>query len=166
MATYLLQIAYTPEAWAAMAKNPQDRIAAVRPSIEKMGGKITSGYLCFGDYDLVAIMEMPGNVDAAAFAISVAAGGACSKVHTTPLSQHEGWRRRDEEGRRLDLQAGDRASLVPPEITGLESFSRSHCEIRRRENTPTSEQSASLNCPICANGGAVASAPVEAEEAN
>ncbi len=85
MATYLLQIAYTPEAWAAMAKNPQDRIAAVRPSIEKMGGKITSGYLCFGDYDLVAIMEMPTNVDAAAFAISVAAGGACSKVHTTPL---------------------------------------------------------------------------------
>ena len=85
MALYLLQVAYTPEAWAAMAKKPQDRIEAVRPPIERLGGKVVSGYLAFGKYDLVAIMEMPNNISAAAFAIAVSAGGAVSKLVTTPL---------------------------------------------------------------------------------
>lgn len=85
MAFYLLQVAYTPEAWASMVKKPQDRIEAVRPAVEKLGGKIVSGYLAFGKYDIVAILTMPNNVSAAAFAIAAAAGGACSAVRTTPL---------------------------------------------------------------------------------
>jgi len=85
MPYYLLQVAYTPEAWAAMAKKPQDRIEAVRPAVEKLGGKVVAGYLAFGEYDIVAILDMRGNVDAAAFAIAVAAGGACRSVKTTPL---------------------------------------------------------------------------------
>ncbi len=40
MPQYLLQAAYTPEAWAAMVKSPQNRLEAVRPVIEKLGGKI------------------------------------------------------------------------------------------------------------------------------
>jgi uncharacterized protein with GYD domain len=85
MAFYLLQVGYTPEAWAAMVKKPQDRIEAVRPAVEKFGGKVVSGYLAFGKYDLIAILDMPNNVSAAAFAMAVGAGGACSKVKTTPL---------------------------------------------------------------------------------
>lgn len=85
MAVYMLQIAYTPEAWAAMVKKPQDRIEAVRPAVEKFGGKIVCGYLAFGEYDVVAIFEMPNNVSAAAFAMAIGAGGACNKVKTTPL---------------------------------------------------------------------------------
>ena len=50
MAFYLYQVGYTPEAWATMAKKPQDRIEAVRPAIEKLGGKVVSGYLAFGEY--------------------------------------------------------------------------------------------------------------------
>jgi uncharacterized protein with GYD domain len=87
----LLQVGYTPEAWAAMVKKPQDRIEAVRPAVEKMGGKVVCGYLAFGEYDIVAILDMPNNVSAAAFAMAVAAGGACNKVKTTPLmSTREG----------------------------------------------------------------------------
>lgn len=85
MAFYLLQVGYTPEAWASMVKSPQDRIEAVRPAVEKLGGKVVCGYLSFGKYDIVAILDMPNNVGAAAFAIAAAAGGACSKVKTTPL---------------------------------------------------------------------------------
>ena len=85
MAFYLLQVGYTPEAWAAMVKKPQDRIEAVRPAVEKFGGKVVSGYLAFGKYDVIAILDMPNNVSAAAFAMAVGAGGACSKVKTTPL---------------------------------------------------------------------------------
>jgi uncharacterized protein with GYD domain len=91
MAFYLLQVGYTPEAWAAMVKKPQDRIEAVRPAVQKLGGKVVSGYLAFGEYDIVAILDMPNNASAAAFAMAVAAGGACSKVKTTPLmSTQEG----------------------------------------------------------------------------
>ena len=39
MAYYLLQLAYTPEGWAAQLQNPQDRVEAVRPVIEGLGGE-------------------------------------------------------------------------------------------------------------------------------
>lgn len=42
-------------------------------------------WLSFGEYDIVGIVEMPNNVSAAAFAIAVAAGGACRTCKTTPL---------------------------------------------------------------------------------
>ena len=85
MPHYLLQVAYTPEAWAMMSKNPQNRLEAVRPAVEDLGGKMEVGYLCFGDYDLVAIAQFPSNTEAAAFAILVSSGGACKSVKTTPL---------------------------------------------------------------------------------
>jgi len=85
MAHYLLQVAYTPQAWAALIKNPQDRIKALKPVLDKMGGKVESSYFAFGDYDLVAILQMPGNADAAAFSIAAAAGGAVKSLKTTPL---------------------------------------------------------------------------------
>ena len=85
MPLFLHQIAYSREGWEALVKNPQDRIEAVRPAIEKLGGKIKEGYFAFGDYDIVVISEMPDNVSAAGIAIAFAAGGACKSVHTTPL---------------------------------------------------------------------------------
>ncbi|HET9321822.1 MAG TPA: GYD domain-containing protein [Bryobacteraceae bacterium] len=85
MANYLLQVAYTPEAWANLIAQPHDRIEAVRPAVEKLGGKITHGWFAFGDYDLIAIVEMPGNVEAAAFSLAAAAGGAVRAIKTTPL---------------------------------------------------------------------------------
>ncbi len=85
MPNYLIQLAYTPEAWAAMIKNPQDRIAAVRPLIEGLGGTIDAGYLSFGEYDLVAIAEFPDNVTAASFSVASTAGGAFKAFKTTPL---------------------------------------------------------------------------------
>ena len=85
MAFYLVQAAYTPEAWATLVKKPQDRVEAIRPAVEKLGGKVVAGYLAFGKYDVIAILDMPNNVSAAAFAIAAAAGGACKAVKTTPL---------------------------------------------------------------------------------
>ncbi len=85
MPHYLFQVAYTPQAWAGMIKNPQDRMEAIKPVIAKMGGTIEAGYLAFGDYDLVVIVQMPGNVDAAAFSLAATAGGALRAVKTTPL---------------------------------------------------------------------------------
>jgi uncharacterized protein with GYD domain len=85
MPHYLVQVAYSREGWEALVKQPQDRIEAVRPSIEHVGGKINSAYFAFGDYDVVLIAELPDNVSAAAIAMAFAGGGACKAVHTTPL---------------------------------------------------------------------------------
>ncbi len=40
MAKFLLLVSYTSEAWASQIKNPSNRIEAVRPAVEKLGGKI------------------------------------------------------------------------------------------------------------------------------
>ncbi len=85
MPYYLVQTAYTPEAWATMIKNPQDRVALVRPAIERVGGTIDAGYLSFGEYDLVAIVEFPDNAAAAAFSVATTSKGALKSFKTTPL---------------------------------------------------------------------------------
>jgi len=90
MPQYLHQVSYTSEAWRVLIAQPQDRLAAVRAPIEKLGGKLIEGWFTFGEHDIVAITEMPDNVSAAAIAIAFAAGGACRSVQTTPLlSQQE-----------------------------------------------------------------------------
>jgi uncharacterized protein with GYD domain len=91
MPSYLIQIAYTPAALAALTKKPQNRAEAVRKAIEKLGGSMGPFYLSFGDYDVLGIVDMPDNVSAAALAVAFAAGGACKNVKTTPLlSMEEG----------------------------------------------------------------------------
>jgi uncharacterized protein with GYD domain len=85
MPQYLLQVAYNSEAWASLLKSPHNRLEAVRPAVEKLGGKIETGWFCFGDYDLVAVLQMPDNVSAAAFSLAASAGGAVKAIKTTPL---------------------------------------------------------------------------------
>jgi len=86
MPLYMYQIAYTPESWAAQLKNPQNRIeVAARPACEAVGGKLVGGWYCFGDYDLVLIVDLPNNESAAAIMMAVAAGGAMKASKTTVL---------------------------------------------------------------------------------
>ena len=85
MPHYLLQVGYTPQAWQGLIRNPQDRAEALKPVFAKMGGSIESAYFSFGEYDCIAIVQMPSNVDAAAFSLAAAAGGAVKALKTTPL---------------------------------------------------------------------------------
>ena len=85
MPYYMLQAAYTSEAWSALIENPQNRLDALRPVVEKLGGKIEGGWLAFGEHDAVVICQMPNNVSAAAFSMAASAGGAVRAVTTTPL---------------------------------------------------------------------------------
>ena len=89
MPHYLQQVAYSQQGWEALVGNPQNRIEAVRPAIEKLGGKIEAAWFSFGDYDIVVIINMPDNVSAAAIAMAFAAGGACRSVQTIPLISPE-----------------------------------------------------------------------------
>ncbi len=89
MPHYLLQGTYSSQAWAKLTKNPEDRTEPVRKVIQGLGGKLVALFLAFGEYDVVALVEMPDNVSAAAFSIAGAAGGAVKNVKTTPLMTTE-----------------------------------------------------------------------------
>ena len=91
MALYMYQAAYTAESVAAQIKEPQDRIEAVKPALEALGGKILVGGYPFGDYDVLAVYEAPGDTAAAAFALAVAAGGAVKSAKTTRLLTGQEW---------------------------------------------------------------------------
>ncbi len=85
MPHYCHQVSYTREAWARLIADPQDRLEIVRGPIEKLGGKLQTAFFAFGEFDVIAITEMPDNMSAAAIAIAFAAGGAVARVQTTPL---------------------------------------------------------------------------------
>jgi uncharacterized protein with GYD domain len=85
MPSYLVQASYTVEALQALMKKPQDRTKVVSMAVEKLGGKLIGLWLSFGDQDIVAIMELPNNISAAAIALAIAAGGALKSTKTTPL---------------------------------------------------------------------------------
>ena len=89
MPRYLISVSYTPEAWAALVKNPQNRRDAVRPIVEALGGKLESFYFAFGAEDVIVVVDLPDNVSAAALSIAVAAGGALRSQATTVLMTPE-----------------------------------------------------------------------------
>jgi uncharacterized protein with GYD domain len=90
MGTYLIQAAYTPEAWATLVDHPQDRSRPVQAMIESVGGKLDAFYFAFGDYDVVSVAELPDDITAAAMAIAVSAGGSVKSIKTTPLLTAQG----------------------------------------------------------------------------
>jgi uncharacterized protein with GYD domain len=53
--------------------------------IERLGGRLESGYLSCGDYDVVVIADMPDPTSAAALSLAASAGGALKAIKTTPL---------------------------------------------------------------------------------
>ena len=89
MAKYLILGSYNSTAWATQVKEPGNRIDAVRPMFERMGGSLESAYFAFGDYDIVGIVDMPNNITAAAMSIAVSAGGALRTFKTVPLIDEE-----------------------------------------------------------------------------
>jgi uncharacterized protein with GYD domain len=89
MPYYMIQLGYTNEAMANLIQTPHNRIEAVRAAFEELGVNIRDSYLAFGEYDVIAIVEAPGNVQAAAIGMAVVAGGGVRRYQTTPLMSWE-----------------------------------------------------------------------------
>jgi uncharacterized protein with GYD domain len=85
MPLYMVQAAYTAEAIAAMAKKPQDRSAPVGEIIQKLDGRMIGFYFCYGDYDVVAIAELPDDTAATAVALASMSPGHLRAYKTTKL---------------------------------------------------------------------------------
>jgi uncharacterized protein with GYD domain len=85
MAVYLTRFSYTPETWARLIQNPEDRRDAARAYIEQVGGALHGFWYGFGKYDGYAIYEAPDNASMAANVLAIAAGGALASLETTVL---------------------------------------------------------------------------------
>ena len=85
MPLYLTRFSYTPETWARMIDNPEDRRVAAQAYIESVGGKLHGFWYAFGEHDGYNLWEAPDNVSMAAVVLAIGGGGALSSVETTVL---------------------------------------------------------------------------------
>ena len=85
MPLYMTQFAYTSQAWAALAKKPEDRSVAVGKLIEHFGGRLLNVYFTFGDYDGILIAEAPDEVSLTSALIAAIAPGHVKATKTTVL---------------------------------------------------------------------------------
>ena len=85
MALYLSKFSYTPETWARLIANPEDRRKAAQSYIESVGGKLHGFWYGFGTHDGYNLWEAPDNVSMAAVALAISSGGALSSFETTVL---------------------------------------------------------------------------------
>jgi uncharacterized protein with GYD domain len=82
---YLTRFSYTPETWAMLIAQPEDRRRAAQAYIESVGGKLYGFWYAFGSHDGVNLWEAPDNVSMAAVALAISGGGALSSYETTVL---------------------------------------------------------------------------------
>lgn len=85
MPLYMIQFAYTSEAWAALAKSPENRAEAISALAQKMGGRLVDLYYCFGEYDGVLLTELPNDTAATATVIAAVSPGHVKATRTTRL---------------------------------------------------------------------------------
>src|SRR3990170_6716553 len=89
MPIYMIQASYTSGAWGRLVQRPENRMEALKPVIEQLGGQLLDWYYSFGEYDVMLLIDVPDNVKAAAASMAVAAGGAVKAIITTPLMSPE-----------------------------------------------------------------------------
>jgi len=85
MPFYLMRFSYTPEAWARLIKQPEDRRTVARSVVETLGGKLHGFWYSFGEHDGYVLIEAPDNVSAAAFTVGISAGGSLRGAETAVL---------------------------------------------------------------------------------
>jgi|TARA_B100000809_G_scaffold159942_1_gene157331 uncharacterized protein with GYD domain len=85
MARYLIQASYTQQGVAGLVSSPEDRSSVLNSLVEAVGGKVVSLDYCYGEFDVVLIMEAPDDIAMASLSMPVGASGAVTNFHTTVL---------------------------------------------------------------------------------
>ena len=85
MSIYMLQAAYTAQAWQNLVTKPEDRRVAIGGVVKAAGGRLLDLYFVFGENDLVAIFEAPDPISAAAVSVAANIAGHVKSIKTTQL---------------------------------------------------------------------------------
>jgi uncharacterized protein with GYD domain len=89
MARYASFFSYSSETWARMINAPGDRTAALRQTLDSVGGSLESIHWMFGPYDGIAILDVPDSVSAAAVSVAVSSTGVFTHMETHELFTQE-----------------------------------------------------------------------------
>ena len=111
MPFYLVQVNYKTKAWAALVRNPQNRLEIAGPVVENLGGTIVCAYMTFGDFDSIAILKMPDNVSAASLSMALLASGVFERIKTTPLMTWENGVEAMKKAKKVAYQPPDDSSV-------------------------------------------------------
>ena len=98
MPKYLIQASYTAEGLKGLQKDKASgRRTAVASAVETLGGKLEATYYCFGQEDVIVIVDLPvdtaivaqlddlpDNIAASSLSLAVSASGLV-RTKTTPL---------------------------------------------------------------------------------
>ena len=97
MPLYMTKFSYTTEAWAALAKKPENRTEAISRLCQQLGGRFIALYYTLGKYDGVLIAEAPDEVTMSGILIAAIAPGHVRHTKTfvllTPEQATEAMRR-------------------------------------------------------------------------
>jgi len=85
MAKYMALFNFTSEAIRRFVANPSDRAAVVRGMVESVGGHLECYYWVFGQYDGMAVFEMPDAHTTAATSLAIVSSGAFTRFETHEL---------------------------------------------------------------------------------
>ena len=85
MPKYVVFFGVTSDALARFIDRPEDRRGPVRAIAEAAGGRLESYYWMFGQYDGLAIVDLPDSASAAVVALAAASSGAFRLFETHEL---------------------------------------------------------------------------------
>ncbi|HRJ44243.1 MAG: GYD domain-containing protein [Caldilineaceae bacterium] len=101
MAKYLIRASYVGEGVVGLLKEGgTSRRKAVEKAAEALGGRVESMYYAFGETDAFVVVELPGNVSAAAASLVANATGTVNASYTVLITPEE-LDEAAEQGRRL-----------------------------------------------------------------
>jgi len=85
MPKFLVQAAYTADGLRVLQKDKASgRRQVVARALESLGGRIESMYFTLGEYDIIAIVEVPDHLSITAMSVASSASGLV-RTRTTPL---------------------------------------------------------------------------------
>ena len=85
MPFYLVEGTYTRDALKRLVSNPQSRLQPVIDMLAKVGGKLHHQFFVLGECDMIALYEVPDDVDAAAVSLIVSTSGHMASFKTRRL---------------------------------------------------------------------------------
>ncbi len=85
MTKYLVLFTFKGETLKAFMRKPSDRAAVVGEAAQSVGGRLESYYWMLGQYDGLAILDLPDSAAAARLAMTVSSTGAFTHLETHEL---------------------------------------------------------------------------------
>jgi uncharacterized protein with GYD domain len=104
MTKYLALFGFTSETIRRFVANPSDRSDVVRTLVESVGGSLECYYWMFGQYDGMAIVEMPDSRTYAAATLAMITSGAFTHFETHELIKADDLIAIAERARRIPYQ--------------------------------------------------------------